>query len=635
MASDLPPGFKMTELGPLPEEWNIINLDEIAQITSGGSAPQGDYYFKGTNPFVRVQHIDLDRDGVLRWDLITDEAVKKYKLKLFPKGTIVFPKSGASIKLEKKAMLSIDSYLVSHLCAVLPILTKADSLFLFYALRSIQLAKDKKDGYPTLKLTEIKNISIPLPPLPEQRAIAYILRTVQEAKEKTEEVIRATRELKKSMTKHLFTYGPIPVDEAENVKLKDTEIGPIPEYWEVVKLGAVISLLRNGLTKQQNRDGKGIPVTRIETISNEVIEPMNVGYLEGISEEEIERFKIREGDILINHINSEKHLGKSAIYKGIPALILHGMNLLLIRVNKKKCEASYLNSLFKFYRLKGVFVGLAARAVGQASINQGKMRSITISLPPLSEQKAIAEILSTIDRKIESEESYKKSLDELFKTLLENLMTGRIRVVDKYKEEEEVEEKKISRRGATKEFKDAVLISYIINRLFNIRKQYISRFQYQKIRYLYFRKKGLEEEISEYERKAAGPYDRKTRYKGPEKIALSSKYLSISGNNKFKPAENITRGINYAPRYFDTYTLNNLIEILKDASDDFLELITSVDETYHKLIDRDIPVTPESILQDWKDDKDSEWSRKANKFSVKNVEDALKFLRKNIYKVYK
>jgi type I restriction enzyme S subunit len=197
--------LKETEIGPLPTHWQVVRLGEVAEIKNGGPAPQEEKYFGGSNYFIRVQHIDNEINIIKTWDLITDEAVKQYKLKLFKKNTIVFPKTGATIYLEKRAKLPFDAYIVSHLCAINSIIDNLIQDYLFYVLINTKFSEKKGDGYPTLNISEIKQTNIPLPPLPEQQKIAEILSSVDEKIQKEEERKRALENLFKSMLHNLMT----------------------------------------------------------------------------------------------------------------------------------------------------------------------------------------------------------------------------------------------------------------------------------------------------------------------------------------------------------------------------------------------------------------------------------------------
>jgi len=273
-----------------------------------------------------------------------------------------------------------------------------------------------------IKKDDFLKIPIQFPPLSEQEKIAEILSTVDELIQRTDEIIAKTERLKKGLMQELLTKG------IGHKEFKETEIGRIPKDWEVVRLGEVLLLLRNGLTIEQNKEGIGYPITRIETISEGRIDASRVGYVANLTPEEIESYRLLEGDILFSHINSLQHIGKTAIYEGAPEFLLHGMNLLLLRPNKSKIYPQYLLYLLRLMRSRKIFWALSKKAVNQASINQTELGRTPIPLPPLSEQEKIAEILSTVDEKIEIERKRREKLERIKKSLMDLLLTGKIRV---------------------------------------------------------------------------------------------------------------------------------------------------------------------------------------------------------------
>src|SRR5206468_5777899 len=104
----------------------------------------------------------------------------------------------------------------------------------------------------------------------------------------------------------------------------------IPFDWKVKKLGDISDKIENGLSYDGKIRISGLPITRIETISNEEINIKKVGHVEAIDSHTEKRYKLRYGDILFSHINSLEHVGKTAIYKDIPPILIHGMNLIRI-----------------------------------------------------------------------------------------------------------------------------------------------------------------------------------------------------------------------------------------------------------------------------------------------------------------
>ncbi|WP_419595374.1 restriction endonuclease subunit S, partial [Thiolapillus sp.] len=183
--------------------------------------------------------------------------------------------------------------------------------------------------------------------------------------------------------------------------------------WEVKELGEIASI-SNGLTADQSGDSNGLKVTRIETISEGCIDISKVGYIDRI--EGVERFGLRIGDILFSHINSQSHIGKTALVEEDFDLY-HGMNLLRLQVDKTEN-----NPRFTYYLLNTEFFRKSVQArsnqaVNQASINQTEVGNSQIAVPSAKEQQKIAHCLSSLDeviglqaKKVQALKRHKKGL---------------------------------------------------------------------------------------------------------------------------------------------------------------------------------------------------------------------------------
>ena len=158
----------------------VLRLGEFAQVGAGNSAPQNEALFKGgTLPFVRTSDVGAIHIGSIESsrDLLTPEGAKG--LKLFPAGTILFPKSGASTFLNHRVILGSSAYVSSHLATIKVSNDLALDRFIFYFLQTIDsrdLCQDQ--AYPSLNRDQIAGIKIPLPSLEEQKEVVEKLDSI-------------------------------------------------------------------------------------------------------------------------------------------------------------------------------------------------------------------------------------------------------------------------------------------------------------------------------------------------------------------------------------------------------------------------------------------------------------------------
>lgn len=200
-------------------------------------------------------------------------------------------------------------------------------------------------------------------------------------------------------------------------------------HWERVKLDDIQVRISNGANVTQHDKKVGYPISRIETIWNETIDFDRVKYIEEKGEDFVEKYKLQKGDILFSHINSDSHLGKTAIIKNTQQTLIHGVNLLLIRLSDN-VSSEFVNYQFKYLRYKGLFIAHAQRAVNQSSINQKKLKNFDFVLPPLNEQQRIVEkieeLFSKLDSGIKSLAKAKQQLSVYRQALLNQAFEGKL-----------------------------------------------------------------------------------------------------------------------------------------------------------------------------------------------------------------
>ena len=388
--------YKDTPIGRIPVDWEVTSLGQILTFEYGESLPEV-----------------LRKDGKTNVYGSNGIIGRHDKYLVYGPGLIIGRKGTVgAIAWSKDDFWPIDTtYYVSARQ------TKEDLRWLYYLLLSSRLEKlNASTGVPGLNRDIVYSEIIPLPPLVEQKKIAEILSTVDEAIEKTDQIIEKTKEAKKGLMRRLLTRG------IDHKKFKDTEIGNIPAEWAVVKLRDVVKQFYNGGTP--NTNNKRYWNGNIPWITGaDFGEDQNVIQIRRhITEEGLKNSAtnvIPQGNLLVV---TRTGVGKVAI---APFNITISQDMTGIIFNSSKALPEYVYWYFNHNTQKLVSL------VQGTSINgilRGDLSSVIIPLPSIAEQKMIAAILFSITQEIEKETRQKEQLQSTKTGLMQVLLTGKIRV---------------------------------------------------------------------------------------------------------------------------------------------------------------------------------------------------------------
>jgi type I restriction enzyme S subunit len=383
-----------------------LRLDEVAEVTAGNPAPQEqtDFCIDGA-PFVRMQDV-----GRTHWtksltattDRLTQEAVARHRLRRFLRGTLLIPKSGASVNLNHRALLGTDAYVVSHLATVIPDATQLDAEYLYYwSLTYDPRHQAQTTSLPSLPTALIKAARLPVPSMPEQRRIVDLLsraegivRLRREAQHKASELIPAI---------FIDMFG----DPATN-----------PDAWPRHPLSAlaeVISGVAKG-RKLEPAEAVELPYMRVANVKDGYLDLTEVKTIE-IKRSEVEKLLIRPGDLLMTEGGDPDKLGRAALWNGELEACVHQNHVFKVRSDDARLSPAYLRALAGSPYGKAYFLSVAKKTTGIASINKTQLSAFPVPLPPLPLQRTferrVMAVESILSQQVDAAEKAKASFQSL------------------------------------------------------------------------------------------------------------------------------------------------------------------------------------------------------------------------------
>lgn len=355
-------------------------LGEVCEISAGGSAPQGERFFEnGKYPFFRtsdVGAVHLSDNLCDVRDYLNDQGIKK--LNLFKKGTILFPKSGASTFLNHRVIMGCDGYVASHL-ATISAGEKVDFKYLYFFLTLVD-AKDiaPNSSYPSLRIADIAKIEIPLPPLSEQKKIVAklerVLGKISEAKKLRAEARENADNLLPAELHKIFEEG----------KKKD---------WEEKELGEISKVVTGGTPKTHIAEYYGGEY--LWARPGDLNEDLVVATEKKLSLSGFEDGGVRPipaGSVMMCCIGSIGKIGIASEEMSTNQ-----------QINSFVPDIKKIDGKFLFYSLiyvRDKFIA-GASSTTLKIINKSRCEKIKIPLPPLAEQKKIVGQLDSLSEKIE------------------------------------------------------------------------------------------------------------------------------------------------------------------------------------------------------------------------------------------
>ena len=419
--------FISTDIGDYPKSWEIKKIKVLGEIITGTTpSTKKQEYYNGNIPFIAPGDM-----SDIKYIKITQKTLSEKGLSVsrsLPKDSVLVVCIGATIG---KTGMTFEEISVTNqqINSIIPN-SNIDPHYIYYALsfRSKDLPSlASRAAIPIVNKSNFSEFRIPLPSLEEQKKISLVLSSIQKTIQKVSNVIKSVFELKKSLLHHLFTYGPVPIDQRHAVELQETALGLLPKEWEAKKIGELFDIVQGKSLNKKTKDGPNqLPFLRTSNVFWSKIKLPIIDKMH-FSEEQEEKFKLEKDDLLVCEGGA---VGRTAIWNNEIELCMCQNHIHRLRTtNPDIIPKFYMYWLEYTISLKNMYIS-AANWTTIPNLSKSRLNNFIVPVASKDNQIMVCDILTKTDKKIESEVNKKNSLEELFKTLLEKLMTGQIRVND-------------------------------------------------------------------------------------------------------------------------------------------------------------------------------------------------------------
>lgn len=611
-------GYKQTEIGVLPQDWTIGYLSDFGKIQSGGtpSTTIADYW-GGSIAWCTPSDITSTPVKYINSTqrTITDEGLKNSAAIVMPAGSILLCTRATigELKINSIPMATNQGF------KNITIDDRGNAEFFYYLLQTKKNSMlELAIGSTFLEISKTALCKIPLqiPIRDEQNKIADALSDIDNLVVVLEKQIAKKKAIKQGAMQELLTG-----------KRRLPGFSGKWQNFNLMKHSKIKARIGwQGLKKSEYLDsGYALLVTGTDFDDGKV-QWDRCHYVTRSRYDQDRNIQIQNNDILITKDGS---LGKVALARGLTKPATLNSGIFVIRPLQSIYDPVFVYHILSSFVFKNFLDKLSA---GSTIIHlyQKDVDKFEFLLPPaIEEQNAIAAVLSEMDADITALEEKLAKYRQVKQGMMQQLLTGKIRlkndVVDSVHTKQKASAKKSPVRSAhNHQFDDAVAIAAIVDAFYSD-KYPLGRVKVQKLLYLLHRHQGVC--VSDFKKKAAGPYADTVRYKGGEPIARKNKYIvSESGKQgtRYSKGKNMSQALDYVKRWDMQADLQWLKENFLHTSRNDLELFATVDMAMCDLDEVGISVSVESIKNLIASNK--EWKAKLSKtyFSDWDIARAIK-----------